>query len=218
MRFFIDTAEIEDIRELHKSGMVDGVTTNPTLIARSGRDMLKTIAEICALVDGPVSAEVSSTDTDGMVAEGTKLSKIAQNICVKLPTTWAGLEACKHFSNAGIATNMTLCFSPSQALLAAKAGASYISPFIGRLDDIGQEGMELIQSITTIYANYPDLKTEILVASVRSSNHVVKAAELGADVATIPPKVMRGLLSHPLTDKGLAAFLKDWAGTGQSIL
>lgn len=217
MKFFVDTAVIEDIKELNDYGLLDGVTTNPSLIAKSGRDFKEVIAEICAEVDGPVSAEVASMEFDGMVAEGEHLAKIAGNVVVKLPLTLDGLKACRYFTNKSIKTNVTLCFSANQALLAAKAGATYISPFLGRLDDINIDGMDLIHDIRTIYDNY-DFKTEILAASIRSANHVKDAAIAGADVATIPPGVIKGLAKHMLTDSGLDQFAKDWAATGQSIL
>ncbi len=217
MKFFVDTAEIDEIRELAETGMVDGVTTNPSLIMKSGRDILEVTREICDLIPGPVSAEVAATEADDMIAEGRRLAKIAPNIAVKVPLTWAGLKACKVLSDEGNMVNVTLCFSSSQALLAAKAGASFISPFIGRLDDIGLDGMELIADIRQIYDNY-DFKTEILAASIRSVGHVQDAAKIGADVATIPPGVLRKLADHPLTDKGLSAFLADWAKTGQKIV
>ncbi len=218
MKFFIDTAEIDEIRALSKTGMVDGVTTNPTLIAKSGRKFMDVIAEICDIVPGPISAEVTATEADAMIKEGRKLAKIAKNVAVKLPLTVDGLTACKTLRNDGTMVNVTLCFSAAQALLAAKAGATFISPFVGRLDDIGQDGMELIADICEIYGEYPDFTTEVLVASVRHPVHVVQAAKLGAHVATLPPKILRQLYDHPLTDKGLAAFLADWAKTGQSIL
>lgn len=218
MKFFIDTADLDEIRDLAATGLVDGVTTNPSLIAKNGGDFLEVIKQICAVVPGPVSAEVTATDHETMLAEGRHLAKLADNVCVKVPLTPDGLKTCKALSEEGTKVNVTLCFSPAQALLAAKAGASYISPFIGRLDDIGTEGMELIGQIVEIYANYPDLQTEVLVASVRSPMHVVESARLGADVATLPPAVLRSLFKHPLTDKGLDAFLADWAKTGQSIL
>jgi len=218
MKFFIDTADIDQIRELAASGLVDGVTTNPSLIAKSGRNILEVLAEICELVPGDISGEVAATDFETMLAEGRKLAKIAPNLCVKVPLTPDGLKTCKALSDEGTKVNVTLCFSAGQALLAAKAGATYISPFVGRLDDIGQDGMQLISEICEIYANYPDLKTEVLVASIRGPKHVIDAARLGADVATMPPQVLRQLYGHPLTDKGLSAFLSDWAGTGQSIL
>ncbi|TKA94656.1 fructose-6-phosphate aldolase [Cereibacter changlensis] len=217
MKFFVDTAVVSEIRDLHEYGLLDGVTTNPSLIAKSGRDFKEVIAEICALVDGPVSAEVASIDYDGMVAEGEHLAKIAPNVVVKLPLTLAGLKACRHFALNGIKTNVTLCFSANQALLAAKAGATYISPFIGRLDDINIDGMELIRDIRQIYDNYA-FETQILAASIRTANHVREAALAGADVATIPAGVIKGLANHVLTDKGLDQFSKDWAATGQSIL
>ena len=217
MKFFIDSAEISEIKELAQSGLLDGVTTNPSLIAKSGRDFQEVIAEICALVEGPVSAEVAATEFEGMVREGEILSKIADNVCIKLPLTMEGLKACKYFSDKGIKTNVTLCFSASQAILAAKAGATFVSPFLGRLDDVGQDGLSLIEEICQIYANYPAFETEILVASVRHPIHITTSAKMGADVATIPAKVLKQLVSHPLTDKGLATFEKDWAGTGQKI-
>jgi transaldolase len=217
MKFFVDTAEVADIKELNETGLLDGVTTNPSLIAKSGRDFLEVVKEICEIVDGPVSAEVAATDYDGMVAEGEHLAKIASNVVIKLPLTMDGLKACKYFSAKGIKTNVTLCFSANQALLAAKAGATYVSPFIGRLDDINLDGMQLIEDIRTIYDNY-GFETEILAASIRSANHVSDSALAGADVATIPPAVIRKLAEHPLTDKGLDAFVKDWASTGQKIL
>ncbi len=219
MKFFIDTADVREIEDLAASGLVDGVTTNPSLIAKSGRNFVEVVREICAIVPGPVSAEVAATDVDGMLAEGRHLARIAENVCVKLPLTWEGLRACKTFSRDGIATNVTLCFSAGQALLAAKAGATFVSPFVGRLDDIGHDGMGLIADIVEIYRQYPaTVRTEVLVASVRSVNHVTDAARLGAQVATLPPKILRDLAKHPLTDKGLAGFLKDWEGTGQKIV
>jgi len=217
MKFFIDTAEIDEIRELAATGMVDGVTTNPSLILKSGRDILEVTREICELVDGPVSAEVTATEASDMIAEGRHLAQIAPNIAIKVPLTWDGLRACKVLTDAGHMVNVTLCFSANQALLAAKAGATFISPFIGRLDDIGLEGMELIADIRQIYDNY-HFKTQILAASIRTVNHVAMAAKIGADVATIPPGVVKKLADHPLTEKGLAAFLADWAKTGQKIL
>lgn len=217
MKFFVDTAEIADIKKLYETGLLDGVTTNPSLVAKSGRNFLEVIAEICATVPGPVSAEVASTEYEGMLAEGRKLAKIAKNVVVKVPLTVDGLRATKTFTDEGIKTNVTLCFTANQALLAAKVGASYISPFIGRLDDINLEGMELIEQIRTIYDNY-GFKTEILAASIRSPNHVTQAAIAGADVATIPPPVIYKLADHPLTKSGLEQFVKDWKATGQSIL
>lgn len=217
MKFFVDTAEVADIRSLAEAGLVDGVTTNPSLIAKSGRDMKAVIAEICAITPGPVSAEVTATDAAGMIAEGKALRAIAPNVAVKVPLTEAGLVACRTLSGEGAMVNVTLCFSAAQALLAAKAGAAFVSPFVGRLDDIGQDGMGLIADIVQIYRNYESLKTEVLVASVRHPGHVVQAAKLGAHVATVPPAVLRQLFAHPLTDKGLAAFLADWAKTGQAI-
>lgn len=217
MKFFVDTADIGEIRELAATGLLDGVTTNPSLIAKTGRDFKETIAEICSIVPGPVSAEVAATDAAAMVREGRVLAEIASNVTIKVPLTWDGLKACRQLSEADIMVNVTLCFSANQALLAAKAGATFISPFIGRLDDIGLDGMEVIEEIREIYDNYPELDTEILAASIRTVNHVKFSAMAGADVATIPPKILHSLVEHPLTDKGLAAFLADWEKTGQSI-
>jgi transaldolase len=216
MKFFVDTADIDEIRDLAAAGMVDGVTTNPSLIMKSGRDIIEVTKEICDLVPGPVSAEVAATEYEAMVAEGRILAKIAPNVCIKVPLTLDGLRACRTFASEGHKVNVTLCFSANQALLAAKAGATFISPFVGRLDDINVDGMELISEIRQIYDNY-DFKTEILVASIRTANHIREAALIGADVVTAPPAVLRGLASHPLTDKGLATFLADWQKTGQSI-
>ncbi len=218
MKFFVDTADTNEIKDLAATGMVDGVTTNPTLAAKAGKSFLGLIEEICALVDGPVSAEVTALDAETMLREGRRLAEIAPNVTVKLPLTPDGLKACKVLSGEGTMVNVTLCFSAAQALLAAKAGATFISPFVGRLDDLGQEGMTLIEEIVQIYGNYPALTTEVLVASVRHPVHVVQAARIGADVATLPPKVLRQLYQHPLTDKGLQAFLEDWKTSGQSIL
>ena len=217
MKFFVDTAELDEIRDLASTGLVDGVTTNPSLIAKSGGNFLEVVAEICKVVPGPVSAECVATNHETMLKEGRKLADIADNIAVKVPLTEDGLKTCKALSDDGIMVNVTLCFSPAQALLAAKAGATFISPFVGRLDDIGQDGMDLIADVVTIYQNY-GFATEVLVASIRHPMHVVHAAKIGAGVATLPPKVLRQLFGHPLTDKGLAAFLKDWEATGQSIL
>lgn len=217
MKFFVDTADIAEIRELAATGLLDGVTTNPSLILKSGRDIKQVLAEICAAVDGPVSGEVVAMEAGAMIAEGKLLAEIAKNICIKLPLTMEGLKACKALTDEGYKTNVTLCFSANQALLAAKAGASFISPFIGRIDDISADGMELIEDIRTIYDNY-GFKTEILAASIRTVNHVNKAALAGADVATIPPSILKALVNHPLTDKGLEAFMADWAKTGQTIL
>lgn len=218
MKFFIDTAEIDDIRELAATGMVDGVTTNPSLIARSGRDFMEVLAEICDAVPGPVSAEVTALETGAMLSEAKELRAVANNVCIKLPLTWDGLKACRALTDDGCLVNVTLCFSANQALLAAKAGATFISPFVGRLDDIGLDGMELISDICDIYENYEQFNTEVLVASIRSPEHVRQAALLGAHVSTIPPNVVRSLINHPLTDKGLAAFLADWEKTGQKIV
>ena len=217
MKFFVDTAEIKDIKELYDTGLLDGVTTNPSLIAKSGRDFKEVVKEICSIVPGPVSAEVASLEYDGMIAEGTVLAALAENVVVKLPLTLAGLKATKTFKERGIKTNVTLCFSANQALLAAKAGATYISPFLGRLDDINLDGVELIENIRVIYDNYA-FDTEILAASIRSPNHVTQVALAGADVATIPPAVIRKLADHPLTNAGIDGFLKDWKATGQSIV
>ena len=216
MKFFIDTADLAEIRDLAATGLVDGVTANPSLVAKTGRNFLDVVREICAVVPGPVSAEVTATDTETMLAEGRKLAKIAKNVTV--PLTPNGLKACKALSSEGTMVNVTLCFSAAQAILAAKAGATFVSPFVGRLDDIGATGMDLIGEIVAIYRQYPSFKTEVLVASVRNPLHVVEAGKLGAHVATIPPAVLRQMFAHPLTDKGLQAFLADWAKTGQSIL
>jgi transaldolase len=218
MKFFVDTADTKEIRALAESGLLDGVTTNPTLIAKSGRKILEVIAEICDVVPGPVSAEVAATEYEPIMREAKVLRKIAKNVTIKVPLTPDGLRACKALSSDGAMVNVTLCFSAAQALLAAKAGATFISPFVGRLDDIGHDGMELIADIVQIYRNYPALKTEVLVASVRSPLHIITAAKLGAHVATLPPAVLRSLYLHPLTDKGLASFLADWAKTGQQIV
>lgn len=217
MKFFVDTADINEIRSLAETGLLDGVTTNPSLVAKAGRPFREIVAEICSVVDGPVSAEVTATDADGMIAEGRSLAQIADNVTVKVPLTMDGLKACRTLAMDGTMVNVTLCFSANQALLAAKAGASFISPFIGRLDDIGLDGIEVIEEIRTIYDNY-GFETEILAASIRTVNHVKLCALAGADVATIPPGTIRQLVAHPLTDKGLAAFLADWEKTGQKIL
>ena len=217
MKFFVDTAEISEIKELHALGMVDGVTTNPSLIAKSGRDILEVTKEICDIVSGPVSAEVVALDAETMLAEGRKLAKIADNIAVKVPLTWAGLQTCKTLSDEGTMVNVTLCFSANQALLAAKAGATFISPFIGRLDDINTDGLELIEDIRTIYDNY-GFDTQILAASIRSANHMSECAKIGADVATAPPKVIQAMANHILTDKGLAGFMADVEKAGIKIL
>ena len=217
MKFFVDTAEVSEIIELNDLGMVDGVTTNPSLIKKSGRDILEVTKEICGIVSGPVSAEVTATDADKMIAEGRKLAELSSNIAVKLPLTWDGLKACRVLSQEGKMVNVTLCFAANQALLAAKAGATFISPFIGRLDDINLDGMELIEDIRTIYDNY-GFETQILAASIRTANHVLDSGRIGADVITAPPAVIKNLANHPLTDKGLATFLTDIKKTGQTIL
>lgn len=216
MKFFVDTAEIAEIKELAATGLLDGVTTNPSLIKKSGRDFKKTIAEICEITAGPVSAEVVAMDYEGMVRQGEDLAKIAANVCIKVPLTFEGLRACKHFTSKGTMVNVTLCFSAGQALLAAKAGATFISPFVGRLDDIAQDGMQLIHDIVTIYQNY-SFDTEVLVASVRHPMHIIEAAKMGAGVMTAPPSVIKALVKHPLTDKGLEQFMKDWEATGQKL-
>jgi len=218
MKFFVDTADVDEIKDLASTGLVDGVTTNPSIIAKSGRDFIEVIGEICDIVDGPVSAEVAATDHETMLAEGKKLAQIASNVAVKVPLTPDGLKTCKALSDAGTQVNVTLCFSAGQAILAAKAGATFVSPFVGRLDDLSRDGMGLIEEICTIYANYSNFETEVLVASVRSPMHVVESARMGADVVTLPPSVLRQLFKHPLTDSGLEAFLSDWANSGQSIL
>jgi transaldolase len=218
MKFFVDTAELAEIKSLAESGLLDGVTTNPSLVAKSGKRMRDVIAEICAIVPGPVSAEVAATKFEDMLAEARVLREIARNVTIKVPLTPDGLRACRKLADDGTMVNVTLCFSAAQALLAAKAGATFVSPFVGRLDDVGENGMGLIADILTIFRNYPYLKTEVLVASVRSPRHVIEAAKLGAHVATVPPPVLRSLFNHPLTDKGLAAFLADWAKTGQHIV
>jgi transaldolase len=218
MKFFVDTADIDEIRELSETGMLDGVTTNPSLMAKTGRPILDVLKDICAAVDGPVSAEVTATDSEGMLREGRHLRELADNIAIKVPLTWDGLKACRQLTSEGTMVNVTLCFSANQALLAAKAGATFVSPFVGRLDDLNLNGMDLIEDIRTIYDNYPAFTTEILVASIRNPNHVSEAALIGADVATVPPQVLRQLAQHNLTDKGLAAFLADWEKTGQKIV
>lgn len=218
MKFFVDTANISEIRELAATGLLDGVTTNPSLIAKTGRPFLDVIAEICDTVRGPVSAEVVATRVEDMVAEGERLAAIASNIVVKVPSSWEGVLACRVLSQRGIKVNVTLCFSANQALLAGKTGATFISPFVGRLDDIDIDGMDLVRSIRTIYENYPSLNTEILASSIRSPLHVTHAAMAGAHIATMPPSVLNKLAEHPLTDKGLVAFLADWKTTGQAII
>ena len=217
MKFFVDTADIDEIKDLADSGLLDGVTTNPSLVAKTGRDFMDILKDICDVVDGPVSAEVTAVTAAGMIAEGEKLAKVADNIAVKVPLTIDGLKACRHLTSQGTMVNVTLCFSAIQALMAGKAGATFISPFVGRLDDISLDGMELIEQIRAIYDNYESINTEILVASIRNPIHVQRAALIGADVCTIPPDTLRQLVKHPLTDKGLDAFLADWAKTGQSI-
>ena len=216
MKFFIDSADIAELKAAVATGLVDGVTTNPSLIAKSGRNFVDAVREICSFVEGPVSAEVAATDIDGMLAEGRALAAIADNVAVKVPLTWPGLKACKTLTEEGCMVNVTLCFSANQALLAAKAGATFVSPFIGRLDDTGIDGLELIREIRQIFDNF-GFDTEILGASIRSVNHVKDCALAGCDVVTAPPQVIRDLVKHPLTDKGLAAFVADWAKTGQKI-
>jgi len=218
MEFFLDTANVDSIRELSETGLIDGVTTNPSLVAKSGKDFFTILKDISKIVSGPISAEVTALESNDMIAEGEKLAKIAKNIVIKLPLTQEGLKACKKLTKKKIKTNVTLCFSPAQALIAAKSGATYISPFVGRLDDIGENGMELIQKIKDIYSNYPKLNTKILVASVRNMEHVAQAAMIGADVVTLPPKILEELYEHPLTKKGLDAFLEDWKKTNQKII
>ncbi|MEM6811344.1 MAG: fructose-6-phosphate aldolase [Pseudomonadota bacterium] len=218
MKFFADTSDLDAIQDLADLGILDGVTTNPSIIAKSGKEFIPLVKEICDICKGPVSAEVASTDFDTMMKEGEKLAQIAKNIAVKVPLTEAGLKVCKNLSDNGTMVNVTLCFSPMQALLAGKVGATFISPFVGRLDDIGQNGMDLIADILTIYDQYQDIDTEVLVASVRHPQHILESARMGADVVTCPPDVIKKLVNHPLTDKGLAAFVEDWKKTGQSIL
>lgn len=218
MEFFLDTADVDAIKELNETGLIDGVTTNPSLVAKSGKDFFTILKDISCIVNGPISAEVTALDFGGMISEGLKLSKIAKNIVVKVPLTSDGLKACKYLVEKKIKTNVTLCFSPTQALIAAKSGATYISPFVGRLDDIGENGMELIKKIKSIYSNYSNLNTKILVASVRNLDHVVESAIIGADVVTLPPQVLYELYEHPLTKKGLDAFMEDWKKTNQKIL
>ena len=217
MKFFVDTADVAEIKDLAATGLLDGVTTNPSLVAKAGRDFKEIVAEICKIVPGPVSAEVAATDYAGMMVEAEVLRKIAKNVTIKVPLTMDGLRACKALTGDGTMVNVTLCFSANQALLAAKAGATFVSPFIGRLDDIGLNGMDVIREIRTIYDNYPDLSTDILAASIRTVNHVKEAAMIGADVATIPPSILKLLVKHPLTDSGLATFVADWKKTGQKI-
>ncbi len=218
MKFFIDTADLEEIRELAETGLVDGVTTNPSLVAKSGNNFIGLITEICAIVDGPVSAEVAATDFETMLHEGRKLAAIGGNVAVKVPVTPEGLKVCSMLSGEGAMVNVTLCFSTAQALLAAKAGATYVSPFIGRLEDNGENGLGLVKEITEIFKNYSDIKTQVLAASVRSPEHIIECAKIGADVVTCPPGILKQLYHHPLTDKGLEIFLKDWEKSGQKIL
>ncbi|MFQ6016854.1 MAG: fructose-6-phosphate aldolase [Kiloniellaceae bacterium] len=218
MQFFVDTADVVEIRDLAATGLVDGVTTNPSLVAKTGRNFFEVLHEICEVVPGPVNAEVAATDLETMLAEGRRLARLAENIVVKVPLTPDGLKACRALTDEGIGVNVTLCFAAAQAILAAKAGARYISPFVGRLDDVGADGLAVVAEIVEIYSAYPGFTTEVLVASVRHPGHVVEAAKLGAHVATLPPWVLRAMFKHPLTDKGLEAFLADWAKTGQSIL
>ena len=218
MKFFVDSGDINEISKLVDTGMVDGVTTNPSLVASSGKDFVSLVREICQLVPGPVSAEVLATDYPTMMKEADVLRNIADNVCIKVPLTVDGLKACKQLSQEGTDVNVTLCFSVVQALLAAKAGATYVSPFIGRLDDIGESGMDLIRNIVEMYGNYPELNTQVLAASVRSPSHILESAMAGADVATLPPKILWQLYQHPLTDKGLDGFTKDWAKTGQKLI
>ena len=217
MKIFLDSADIDEIRELSKTNFIDGVTTNPSLIAKSGRNILEVIEEICSIISGPVSAEVTATDYETMMLEANRFIKLAKNVSIKVPLTRNGLQTCRTLSEKGVSVNVTLCFSPSQAILAAKAGASFISPFVGRLDDIGQNGLDLIYDIVEIYNNY-NFKTEVLVASVRGVHHIVESAKIGANIVTIPAKTFKEMYNHPLTDKGLASFLSDWKKTGQSIL
>jgi transaldolase len=218
MKFFVDTADTDEIRKLHDYGLIDGVTSNPSIIAKSGRPYFEVMKEICSIVGWPVSAEVTAMDYDTMLKEGLKLAEIAENIIVKVPATPDGLKTCRALRKQNIGVNVTLCFSAMQALLAAKAGATFISPFVGRLDDISQDGMQLIEDIVHIYENYPHYHTEVLVASVRHPQHVLRAATIGADIVTVPPKIIWQLFKHPLTDSGLAQFTADWKKTGQSIL
>jgi transaldolase len=217
VKFFVDTADVTEIKELAATGLLDGVTTNPSLVAKAKRDFKEIIAEICAAVAGPVSAEVAATDLAGMLREGRALAKIAKNVTVKVPLTWDGLKACRALTAEGCMVNVTLCFSANQALLAAKAGASFISPFVGRLDDAGADGMDLVREIRTVYDNYPEFRTQVLAASLRNVVHVKQAAMIGADAATMPPAILRALIAHPLTDRGLELFLADWKKTGQQI-
>ena len=218
MKFFVDTADVAEIKDLAATGLLDGVTTNPSLVAKTGRDFFEVLREIIDIVEGPISAEVAATDTESMLAEGRALAKLADHIAIKVPLTPDGLKACRALTSDGVMVNVTLCFSPAQAILAAKAGATFVSPFVGRLDDIGADGMALIADICEIYETYADFDTQVLVASIRHPMHVVEAAKMGAHVCTVPPGVLRAMFNHPLTDKGLAAFLADWQKTGQSIL
>jgi transaldolase len=218
MQFYLDSSDIDQIRYFHELGIIEGVTTNPTLIAKSGRKIFEVVREICTIVYSSVSVEVTATDAERMVQEGKKLAAIGQQVVVKLPMTWAGIKACKILSEDGIKVNMTLCFTPTQALLAARVGAHYVSPFVGRLDDIGHDGLKILHNIKAIFGNYDNIKTKILAASVRNTHHVIEAGRIGVDIATVPPNVLNQLLNHPMTDRGLNQFLKDWASAGQSIL
>ena len=218
MQFFLDSANFDEIKEINDLGIIDGVTTNPTLIANNKEDFSTIVKNICAVIDGPISVEVNANNYTSMIEEGNIIANLGKNIVIKLPITWDGIRACKYFTQKNIKTNLTLCFSANQALIAAKAGASYISPFIGRLDDIGQEGISLINDIKVIFENYPEFNTKILAASIRSPNHVLQCAIIGADVITMPAKIIRQLLTHPLTDSGLEIFNKDWAKSGMKII
>lgn len=217
MKFFVDTVDISEIKNLNSYKLIDGVTTNPSLVSKTGKDFLKLAEEICSIVAGPVSLEVADAEYEGMLKEGNKLSSISKNVAVKLPMTLDGIKACRFFADKGIMVNLTLCFSPSQAILAAKSGATFVSPFVGRLDDVAQNGLDLVQEICKIYSNYKEFNTKVLVASIRNTNHIIEAAKIGADVVTAPAKILLELIQHPLTDKGLRIFAKDWQKTGQKI-
>jgi transaldolase len=217
MKFFVDSADVAEIRRLAETGVADGVTTNPSLASVTGRNFMDALAEICSIVEGPISAETVADDAEGMIAEGRTLAAVATNVVVKVPSTWEGLKACRTLSRAGIMVNVTLCFSTTQALLAAKAGATFVSPFVGRLDDIGEDGTALLRDIRAIFGNYPVLRTQILAASLRHPDHVRRAALAGADIATIPPKLLWTLMDHPLTEKGITLFKSDWGKLDQSI-